>query len=74
MACNCEEHLDEFTCSGADCQVCVLSEENFIENPEDPEERYCLGCAKKKAGFTEQELGQLMLANQKKDFSCGDKC
>jgi len=51
----------------------VLGEENFIENPV-PEERYCINCAKKKAGFTKQELGQLMRANQKKDFDCDDKC
>lgn len=30
------------TCSGINCQICVLSEENYIENPELPEERYCL--------------------------------
>jgi hypothetical protein len=28
----------------------------------------------KKAGFTQQELWQLMLVNQKNDFDCGDKC
>ncbi|MGV7225384.1 MAG: hypothetical protein ACQ9CV_00490 [Nitrosopumilus sp.] len=54
--------------------MCVLSEENFIENPKDPNERYCLKCAMKKAGFTQQELWQLMLVNQKNDFDCGDKC
>jgi len=52
----------------------VLGEENFIENPVAPEERYCLDCAKKKAGFTDLEIGQLMLANQTKDFGCDDKC
>ena len=52
MTCNCEKHLEEFTCSGVDCQVCVLDEENYIENPESKEERYCLNCAMKKAGFT----------------------
>ena len=72
MSCSCETHLDEFTCSGDDCQVCVLGEENFIENPQFPSERYCLNCAMKKGGFTQQELWQLMLANQKND--CGDKC
>ena len=74
MTCNCETHLDQYTCSGDDCDVCVLSEENFIENPKDPNERYCLKCAMKKAGFTQQELWQLMLVNQKNDFDCGDKC
>jgi len=74
MTCKCENHLDQFTCSGTDCKVCVQSEENFIENPEAPEERYCLDCEKKKAGLNEQELGQLMMANQKKDFGWGDKC
>ncbi|MBC8516770.1 MAG: hypothetical protein H8D31_05985 [Nitrosopumilus sp.] len=74
MACNCETHLEQYTCSGDNCNVCVLSEENFIENPQAPQERYCLNCAKKKAGFTDEELGQLMLANQKNDFGCGDKC
>ena len=51
MTCKCENHLEQFTCSGIDCKVCVLSEENFIENPEAPEERYCLDSAKKKAGY-----------------------
>jgi len=74
MTCNCENHLEQFTCSGIDCNVCVLGEENFIENPVAPEERYCLDCAKKKAGFTDLEIGQLMLTNQTKDFGCDDKC
>jgi hypothetical protein len=56
MTCNCENHLEQFTCSGSDCQVCVLGEENYIENPEFSEERYCLKCAMKKAGFTMDEL------------------
>ena len=62
MTCNCESHLEQFTCSEDDCQVCVLGEENYIENPEFPEERYCLKCAMKKAGFTMDELWRLMIA------------
>jgi len=50
-----------------------LGEENFIENPEFPEERYCLKCAMKKAGFTEQELWQLKMSNLNNSFQCGDK-
>jgi hypothetical protein len=73
MACTCENHLEEFTCSGIDCQVCVLGEENFIENPESKKERYCLNCAMKKAGFTEQELWQLKMANPDNSMDCGDK-
>ena len=34
MGCSCKNHLEQFTCSGVDCQVCVLGEENYIENPE----------------------------------------
>jgi len=52
LACNCKNHLEQHTCSGIDCQVCVLGEENFIENPEFHEERYCIKCAMKKEGFT----------------------
>jgi len=73
MTCNCDDHLEQFTCSGADCQVCVLGEENYIENPEFSEERYCLKCAMKKAGFTMDELWQLMMANPDSNFQCGDK-
>jgi len=73
MTCNCENHLEQFTCSGSDCQVCVLGEENYIENPEFPEERYCLKCAMKKAGFTMDELWQLMMANPDKNFQSDDK-
>lgn len=73
MTCNCEKHLEEFTCSGVDCQVCVLDEENYIENPESKEERYCLNCAMKKAGFTEQELWQLKMASPDNSMDCGDK-
>ena len=72
MNCNCKTHLDEFTCSGDDCQVCVLGEENFIQNPESPTERYCFKCAMKKGGFTQEELWQMMLATQKTE--CDDKC
>jgi hypothetical protein len=53
--------------------VCVLGEENYIENPEFHEERYCLKCAMKKAGFTMDELWQLMIANPDKNFQCDDK-
>ena len=73
MTCNCKPHQNEYTCSGNDCQVCVLGEENYIENPAFPEERYCLNCAMKKGGFTKEELWQLMLANQKNNFHCDDK-
>jgi len=73
LVCNCKNHLEQHTCSGIDCKVCVLGEENFIENPEFPEERYCLKCAMKKAGFTEQELWQLKIANPNNNFQCGDK-
>ena len=73
MACNCENHLEQFTCSGIDCQVCVLGEENYIENPEFPNERYCLNCAMKKAGFTEQELWQLKMVNPDNSPNCEDK-
>lgn len=73
MTCNCENHLASFTCSGDNCQVCVLGEENYIENPASPDERYCLNCAMKKAGFTEQELWQLKMANPENGFQCGDK-
>lgn len=73
MTCTCENHLEQHTCSGKDCQVCVLGEENFIENPEDSKERYCLNCAMKKAGFTEEELGQLMMVRPDNNFKCDDK-
>ena len=73
MTCNCENHSKQFTCSGDDCNVCVLSEENYIENPAATEERYCISCAMKKGGFTQQEIWQLMLANQKDNFECDDK-
>jgi len=73
LTCDCKNHLEQFTCSGSDCQVCVLGEENYIENPEFSDERYCLKCAMKKAGFTEQELWQLKMANPDNSFQCGDK-
>ena len=73
MTCTCKNHLEQFTCSGTDCQVCVLGEENYIENPESSEERYCLNCAMKKGGFTMQELWQLMMANPENSPQCGDK-
>ena len=73
MTCNCEKHLEQYTCSDTNCQVCVLGEENYIENPESTEERYCLKCAMEKAGFTMEELWQLMRANPNNDFQCGDK-
>ena len=73
MTCNCEKHLEQYTCSGTNCQVCVLGEENYIENPESTEERYCLKCAMEKAGFTMDELSQLMMANPDNSFQCGDK-
>ena len=73
MTCTCKSHLEQYTCSGNDCQVCVLGEENFIENPENPEERYCLNCALKKAGFTEEELWQLMMARPDDKFQCDEK-
>lgn len=73
MACNCDDHLEQFTCSGDGCQVCVLGEENYIENPEESEERYCLNCAMKKAGFTMEELWQLKMANPDNNLQCGDK-
>ena len=57
MTCKCETHLDQYTCSGADCHVCVLGEENFIENPKDPEERYCLNCAMKKQDLHNKNYG-----------------
>jgi hypothetical protein len=40
MTCKCKEHKEEYTCSGNDCQVCVLDEENYIENPQSKKERY----------------------------------
>ena len=73
MICNCENHLDQFICSGSDCQVCVLGEENYIENSEFHEERYCLKCVMKKAGFTMGELWQLMMANPDNNFQSDDK-
>ena len=73
MTCTCEHHLEQYTCSGNDCQVCVLGEENFIQNPENSRESYCLNCAKKKAGFTDEELWQLMMARPDNNFNCGDK-
>jgi len=73
MTCTCENHLEQHTCSGNDCQVCVLGEENFIENPENSKERYCFNCAMKKAGFTQEELWQLMMAKPDNTFKCGDK-
>ena len=73
MGCSCDDHLEQFTCSGVDCQVCVLQEENYIENPELPEERYCLKCAMKKGGFTMEELWQLMVANPNNSMHCGKK-
>lgn len=63
MTCSCENHLEQFACSGVGCRVCVLEEENYVENPEFHEERYCLNCAIKKGGFTMEELWQLMMAN-----------
>ena len=73
MTCNCKNHQNQFTCSGENCQVCVLGEENYIENPDFPEERYCLNCAMKKGGFTMEELWQLMMANPKNNLQCDDK-
>ena len=73
MTCNCENHLEQFTCSGIDCQVCVLGKENYIENPEQLEERYCLNCAMKKGGFTMEELWQLMVVKPNNNFQCDDK-
>ena len=73
MACTCKNHYEQFTCSGVDCQVCVLGEENYIENPEFSEEKYCLNCAMKKAGFTMEELSHLIVANTENDSQCGDK-
>ena len=73
MVCSCKNHLDQFICSGVDCQVCVLQEENYIENPELPEERYCLKCAMKKGGFTMEELWHLMMANPNNGLQCGNK-
>ena len=73
MTCSCEDHSEQFTCSGIDCQVCVLDEENYIENPKLLEERYCLNCAMKKAGFTMEELLQLKMANPDNNFQCDDK-
>ena len=73
MACTCENHFEQFTCSGVDCKVCVLGEENYIENPEFPEEKYCLNCAMKKAGFTMEELSHLIVANTENNSQCGDK-
>ena len=73
MACDCENHLEQFTCSGTDCQVCVLGEENYVENPVFPEERYCLKCATKKGGFTMEELWQLMMINPNNNPQCDDK-
>ena len=74
LACNCKTHLEEYTCSGTDCQVCVLDKENYIENPEFPKERYCLNCAMKKGGFTMEELWQLMMAKPDNNLQCDDKC
>ena len=74
LTCNCENHLEEYTCSGDDCQVCVLDEENYIENPELPKERYCFKCAMKKGGFTMEELWQLMMTKPDNNFQYGDKC
>lgn len=48
MTCSCENHLEQFACSGVGCRVCVLEEENYVENPEFHEERYCLNCNKKR--------------------------
>ena len=73
MTCNCEPHLEQFTCSEINCRVCVLGEENYIENPEFPEERYCLECATKKAGFTTEELWQLMMADPNNRSQCGNE-
>ncbi|MBT5200317.1 MAG: hypothetical protein HOK63_03445 [Thaumarchaeota archaeon] len=73
MTCKCKEHKEEYTCSGNDCQVCVLDEENYIENPQSKKERYCLNCAMKKGGFTEQELWQLMMANPDTTLGCNSK-
>ena len=73
MACPCDTHFEQFTCSGIGCPVCVLGEENYIENPEFPEEKYCLDCAMKKAGFTKEELAHLIVANTENNSQCGDK-
>jgi hypothetical protein len=69
----CEDHLEESTCSGVDCKVCVLGEENYIQNPQSSVEKYCLDCAMKKAGFTMEELSHLILANPDNDSHCNDK-
>lgn len=73
MVCTCKEHLQQSTCSGEGCNVCVLGEENYIENPEFHEEKYCLNCAMKKAGFTMEELSHLILANTENDSNCDGK-
>ncbi len=73
MACVCGIHLEDSTCSGTDCHVCVLGEENYIENPQLPAEKYCLNCAMKKAGFTMEELSHLILANPDNDSQCDGK-
>ena len=73
MVCICKIHLEEYTCSGTDCRVCVLGEENYIENPQFPAEKYCLNCAMKKAGFTMEDLSHLILANSDNDSKYADK-
>jgi hypothetical protein len=73
MTCTCKNHLEQFTCSGTDCQVCVLGEKNYIENPEFRDEKYCLNCAMKKAGFTMEELSHLIVANTENDSQCDNK-
>ena len=73
MTCICKTHLEESTCSGVDCNVCVLGEKNYIQNPQSPVEKYCLDCAMKKAGFTMEELSHLILANPDIVSQCDDK-
>ena len=51
-------HLNQFSCSG--CNICVLEEKEFFENPDLPEEKYCIKCAIKKAGITPIELLNLL--------------
>lgn len=73
MTCICKHHFEQFTCCGVDCHVCVLGEENYIENPQFPDEKYCLNCAMKKGGFTMEEIAHLIVANTENNSQCGNK-
>lgn len=62
MSCQCDaQHSEQFTCSGIGCDVCILGEKDFFQNPELPEERYCLKCAIIKADLKPTDVLPFLL-------------